>query len=72
MVHQRTQPAQILLVEDDDHDVQRTRRALDSGQFPVQLHVAGDGDEAMAFVRREGDYRDAPPGQDLAARGPGA
>ena len=41
------QPIDILLVEDSATDVLLLREAL-------------DGVEAMAFLRREGKYRDAP------------
>lgn len=52
-------PIEILLVEDSPGDVRLTREALKSGKIRNLLHVVADGVEAMAFLRREGDYADA-------------
>ena len=52
--------AQILLVEDNPGDVRLTIEALREGRIANRLHVAGDGEEAMAFVRREGVHRGVP------------
>jgi chemotaxis family two-component system response regulator Rcp1 len=51
---------QVLLVEDSPGDVRLTREAFRAVNGSVQLHVATDGAEAMAFLRREGVYVDAP------------
>jgi two-component system, chemotaxis family, response regulator Rcp1 len=51
---------QILLVEDSPEDVLLTREALKDAKVANELHVARDGDEAMAFLRREPPYEDAP------------
>jgi CheY-like chemotaxis protein len=53
-------PLQILLVEDNPGDVRLTREALKDGKMYHQLSVAVDGVEAMAFLRHEGQYADAP------------
>lgn len=53
-------PIEILLVEDNPGDVRLTREALLDGKVRNVLHVAEDGVEAMAFLRREGNYADAP------------
>ena len=50
----------VLLVEDSPGDVRLTREAFREANGSVQLHVASDGVEAMAFLRREGEYRDVP------------
>lgn len=50
---------QILLVEDHPADVLLTRRAFGKIQTPSALHVAIDGIDAMAFLRREGRYKEA-------------
>ena len=50
----------ILLVEDNPTDVHLTREALKNGKVRSKLYVARDGTEAMAFLRREGKYADAP------------
>jgi CheY-like chemotaxis protein len=53
-------PVQLLLVEDNPGDVRLTREAFREVDGSVQLHVAADGVEAMAFLRREGVHADAP------------
>lgn len=53
-------PVEILLVEDSDADVELTRIGLKGGTVPSALHVTVDGKQAMTFLRREGEFRDAP------------
>jgi chemotaxis family two-component system response regulator Rcp1 len=53
-------PIDVLLVEDSPGDVRLTREAFREANERVRLHVASDGVEAMAFLRREGQYTDAP------------
>jgi CheY-like chemotaxis protein len=53
-------PIDILLVEDNPGDVRLTREALRDGRIENQLTVARDGVEAIACLRREGEYRDSP------------
>jgi two-component system, chemotaxis family, response regulator Rcp1 len=50
----------ILLVEDSPGDVRLTQEAFRDANQGVRLEVANDGVEAMAFLRREGAYVDAP------------
>ena len=50
----------ILLVEDNPGDVRLTQEALKEGKVRNNLHVVGDGVEAMAFLRRERSYAQAP------------
>jgi two-component system, chemotaxis family, response regulator Rcp1 len=50
----------VLLVEDSPGDVRLTQEAFREANISVQLHVANDGVEAMAFLRNQGDYADAP------------
>jgi len=54
------QPIDILLVEDNPADVRLTQEALKEEKILNQLHVVGDGVEAMAFLRKEGRYAKAP------------
>ena len=54
------QSAEILLVEDNPADVRLTLEALKDGKVKKHLSVVGDGVEAMAFLRREGPYAEAP------------
>lgn len=51
---------EILLVEDSPGDVRLTQEALKEGRLRNNLSVAGDGVEAMAFLRREGQHVNAP------------
>lgn len=53
-------PAELLLVEDNPGDVRLTREALSESKLRNNLSVVVDGVEAMAFLRREGKYADAP------------
>jgi CheY-like chemotaxis protein len=58
-----SQPArqiEVLLVEDDPGDVLMTREAFEDYKVTNQLHVVQDGADAMAFLRREGEYADVP------------
>src|SRR3954447_17911513 len=54
------QQVNVLLVEDDPGDVLMTQEAMAMRESPGRLHVVGDGVEAMAFLRKEGEYADAP------------
>jgi CheY-like chemotaxis protein len=49
----------LLLVEDDPGDVLMTREALASGGVPHNLQVVDNGESAVDFLRRRGEYRDA-------------
>jgi CheY-like chemotaxis protein len=51
---------EILLVEDDPGDVLMTREALADSKLLNTLHVVDNGEEAIAFLRRENSYNDAP------------
>jgi two-component system, chemotaxis family, response regulator Rcp1 len=53
-------PVDILLVEDNPGDVRLTQEALKEAKLVVNLHVVNDGVEAMAFMRREGQYASKP------------
>jgi CheY-like chemotaxis protein len=50
----------VLLVEDDEGDVLMTREAFAHFKIRNPLHVVGDGEKALQFVRRAGEYSDAP------------
>jgi two-component system response regulator len=56
----RAKPVQMLLVEDNPGDVRLTKETLKNAKLMVDLHVVGDGVEAMAFLRQEGKYASAP------------
>jgi chemotaxis family two-component system response regulator Rcp1 len=53
-------PIEVLLVEDSPGDVRLTQEAFRECGKPVRLHLAADGIEAMAFLRREGIYANSP------------
>ena len=50
----------VLLVEDDEGDVLMTREAFEYSNIKNRLHVVSDGEQAMQFLRREGQYAEAP------------
>jgi chemotaxis family two-component system response regulator Rcp1 len=52
----------ILLVEDNRADVRLTFEVLkeQDGRFDFDVTVAGDGEAALALLRREGEYAAAP------------
>jgi two-component system, chemotaxis family, response regulator Rcp1 len=52
-------PLQVLLVEDSPGDVRLTQEAFRLANNAIQLHVANDGVEAMAFLKRTGVHTDA-------------
>ena len=49
-------PIEILLVEDSPADVRLTKEALKEEKIHNNLSVVNDGVEAMAFLRRQGEY----------------
>jgi two-component system response regulator len=53
-------PVDILLVEDSPTDILLTEEALEHSKVLNNLHIVEDGVEAMAFLRRQGKYADAP------------
>jgi len=50
----------VLLVEDDDGDVLLTTEAFERFGTPATLHVAADGEQALKFLHRAGDFTSAP------------
>jgi two-component system, chemotaxis family, response regulator Rcp1 len=50
----------VLLVEDNPGDVRLAREAFRVADKDIHLHVACDGVEAMAFLRKQGSHRNAP------------
>ena len=53
-------PIQVLLVEDNPGDVELTVEALEESKLLINLSVAGDGEQALRFLKRQGEYADAP------------
>ena len=61
MVNNSTQPTvEVLLIEDNPGDVRLVKEVLKEAQFPHHLSVVKDGAEAIAFIRRQGSYAQAP------------
>jgi CheY-like chemotaxis protein len=50
----------VLLVEDDQGDVLMTREAFAHHKIRNELHVVTDGEQALQFLRRQGEYENAP------------
>jgi CheY-like chemotaxis protein len=53
-------PIEILLVEDSPADVDLTREALEDAKVSNNLNVVVDGEQALAYLRREGLYAEQP------------
>jgi two-component system, chemotaxis family, response regulator Rcp1 len=51
---------EVLLVEDNRGDVRLTIEALKDGKIHNHLSVVSDGEEALAFLRRQGQYAKVP------------
>ena len=58
--HSECQAMHVLLVEDDPGDVLMTREAFEHYKLRNVLDVVTDGEQALQFLRRSGDYADAP------------
>lgn len=56
----RAEAFEVLLVEDSPGDVRLTRKAFKDAKVHINLSVAPDGVEAMAFLRREGKHAGVP------------
>ncbi|WP_238017033.1 response regulator [Dactylosporangium sp. AC04546] len=52
-------PIEVLLVEDDPGDVLMTQEAFEEHKVRNKLNVVQDGEEALAYLRREGRYAEA-------------
>jgi len=59
-MNQNLNVIEVLLVEDDPGDVVLIREAFEHNKVYNALHVVSDGVQALEFLRREGDYADAP------------
>jgi two-component system response regulator len=56
-----SRPIEILMVEDNPGDVELAREGLKDGKLHNRLHVVEDGDQAMAYLLREGEFADRSP-----------
>lgn len=55
----RARPARILLVDDNGADVALAHAALRSSKLVVELETVSSGEEALAFLRRQGRHAHA-------------
>ena len=55
-----SRPAEILLAEDNENDVELTRQGFKRCRLLLNLHHVKDGEECMAFLRKQGKYSNAP------------
>ncbi|WP_431916825.1 response regulator [Nonomuraea jabiensis] len=53
-------PIEVLLVEDDQGDILLTKEAFDFNKVRNRLNVVNDGEQAMAYLRNQDGYTDAP------------
>jgi len=53
-------PVHVLMVEDDPGDALMVRESFAQAGKNSQFHVVPDGDKALRFLRRSGEYADAP------------
>jgi CheY-like chemotaxis protein len=53
-------PVEILLVEDNEGDVGLVEEVFEDGRINNNLNVAEDGEEAMQFLNKEGNFANAP------------
>ena len=53
------QPIEVLLVEDDPGDVLMTREAFQDYKVANNLTVLTNGEDAIAYLRKQGQYADA-------------
>jgi CheY-like chemotaxis protein len=56
----RLELVDVLLVEDDPGDVLMTREAFEHYKIRNNLHVVGDGEQALHFLRKTGSYAEVP------------
>lgn len=54
------EPIEILMVDDSMGDVRLAQEALKEARVANRLSIVHDGEQAMAFLRREDGYGDAP------------
>lgn len=59
MTHFNGKPVEILLVEDNPGDVELTREAFLQCKISNSIHVARDGEEALDFLYKRGDFAEA-------------
>ena len=59
MKDQEFKSVDILLIEDNPGDIFLTKKAFKSCKLSNRLFVAEDGEKAISFLKKEGEYKDA-------------
>ena len=54
------EPVEILLVEDNPADIRLTQEAFKEGKVHNRMSIARNGEEALAFLRRQHPFEGAP------------
>lgn len=54
-----TRPLDLLLVEDSLSDIDLVIEILETSPTPHHLHIVRDGEEALLFLHRQGQHKDA-------------
>ena len=58
--HSECRPIEILMVEDNPGDVRLAMEALREGKVRNHMYTVDDGENALAFLRRLGQYAEMP------------
>jgi chemotaxis family two-component system response regulator Rcp1 len=58
--HGAVRAAEILLVEDNPADIRLTQEVFEEIGVPHRVHIARDGEEALAMIRRIGPHANLP------------
>ena len=53
-------PGEILVVDDEEGDIRLLVEGFKEARLPHRLHSVADGEAALAFLRRTGEYADRP------------
>jgi CheY-like chemotaxis protein len=60
VLHEPSEPIDILLVEDNPADVELTLEAFEQSGVDSKLYVTTNGVDALRFLRREGEFAHVP------------
>lgn len=59
MEDNKLKPVDILLIEDNPGDIFLTKKAFKSCKMSNRLFVVEDGEKAISFLKKEGEFKDA-------------
>ena len=57
--NEKVNPVEILLVEDNPGDIRLATEALKTAIVDININVTMDGEDAMAYLHKEGNYEKA-------------